>query len=445
MTPQQQTLLKNFGITELNEMQVTMQQAFEADSDIILISPTGSGKTLAFLLPIVTSLEKELKESIQTVIVVPTRELALQIEMVFKQMSSGFKISCVYGGHNTRIEESSLSVPPTVLVGTPGRISYHIRNENIAIDKAKYLVLDEFDKSLESGFKDEMEYIVNNCKSLKKRLFTSATPLEKIPSFIGKRRIFELNFTQGLQQPIQNLSLKYVNVKGDDKLEALLLLMGALSDKSMIVFCNHRDAVNRISTQLTKMNFLHGFYHGGLEQIDREKTLILFRNGSVRVLISTDLGSRGLDIPEIDVIIHYQLPLKEDAMIHRNGRTARMNASGEAYFLLDVEDKLPHFLKDKPKEVFLPIKQENLRMPAFRTLYISAGKKDKISKVDIAGWLHQKGMLQKDELGRIDILDKVAYAAIAAPMFKTALARIKEEKLKGKKVKVEEAYLVNKI
>ena len=104
MTPQQQTLLKNFGITALNEMQVAMQHAFEADSDIILISPTGSGKTIAFLLPIASNLDKDLKEVIQTVIVVPTRELALQIEMVFKQMSSGFKITCVYGGHKTRIE-----------------------------------------------------------------------------------------------------------------------------------------------------------------------------------------------------------------------------------------------------------------------------------------------------------------------------------------------------
>ncbi len=445
MTPQQQTLLKNFGITALNEMQVAMQHAFEADSDIILISPTGSGKTLAFLLPIASNLDKDLKEVIQTVIVVPTRELALQIEMVFKQMASGFKITCVYGGHKTRIEESSLSVPPTVLVGTPGRISYHIRNENISIAKAKYLVLDEFDKSLESGFKDEMEYIVNNSKTLKKRLFTSATPLEKIPAFIGKRRIFELNFTQGLQQPIENLSLKYVHVKGDDKLEALILLLGALREKSIIIFCNHRDAVNRISLQLKKMNFLHGYYHGGLEQIDREKTLILFRNGSIRVLVSTDLGSRGLDIPEIDVVIHYQLPLKEDAMIHRNGRTARMNADGEAYFLLDVNEKLPHFLKDKPQEVKLPTKQENLQMPSFRTLYINVGKKDKISKVDIAGWLHQKGLLEKDELGRIDILDNSSYAAISSPVFKAALTKIKEEKLKGKKVKVEEAYLTNLI
>jgi ATP-independent RNA helicase DbpA len=412
---------------------------------VILISPTGSGKTLAFLLPLAGHLDKSVKEQIQAIVVVPTRELALQIEGVFKQMSTGFKVTCVYGGHQTRVEESSLSVAPSVLIGTPGRISYHIRNENVDLTQTKYLVLDEFDKSLESGFKDEMEYIVNHCKSLKKRLFTSATPLEKIPSFVGKRRIFELNFAQALPKAVPTLNLKQVRVKGDDKLEALMLLLGALRDKTVIVFCNHREAVNRISMQLKKMKFLHGFYHGGLEQVDREKTLILFKNGSVRVLVSTDLGSRGLDIPAVDAIIHYQLPLKEDAMIHRNGRTARMNAKGDAYFLLDQEDKIPHFVKEKPEEIDLPKKQENLSMPAFRTLFINVGKKDKISKIDIVGWLHQKGGLEKEQLGKVDILDRFAYAAIASPVFKQTLQKIKEEKLKGKKVKVEEANPVNPI
>lgn len=425
-------------------MQEKALEAFFESTDLQLISPTGSGKTLAYLLPLLHKLYKEnpenLTQKMLAMIIVPTRELALQIEQVFKQMGTKYKINCCYGGHSVRIEKNNLSELPAVLVGTPGRIAYHIRNDNMQVNTCRYLVLDEFDKSLEAGFHDEMEYILKNMPRLEKKVLCSATLISNIPGFVKMNKPAVLDFTFGIQQPIGGMQLKQVRVLGDDKLEALLLLIGSLKDKSAIVFCNHRDAVNRISEQLDKLKIIHGFYHGGLEQIDRERTLIKLRNKTIQLLISTDLAARGLDIPEIDVVIHYQLPLKEDSMIHRNGRTARMEAKGEVYFLLDESDHLPVFLESKPDEFILPDSFQMPNSPQWKTLFIKAGKKDKINKMDIVGMLLQKGKLEKDELGKIEVLDHVAFAAIKANKFKRVLQLVHSEKLKGRKIRMEEAF-----
>lgn len=417
-------------------MQKTMLEKINNPGDLILISPTGSGKTLAFLLPFVTMLEEKTKE-VQLVIIVPTRELAQQIERVFKQMGTAFKISCCYGGHSVQIERDNLIEPPAVLVGTPGRIAHHLRKKNLVLEYANFLILDEFDKSLESGFQEEMSFIIKSMERLKKRILTSATSIAEIPAFAGVKTVTEINFTSEEKLSGGMLKIKSVRVTGDDKLEALLLLIGKINSKSTIVFCNHRDAVNRISDQLAKLNVAHGFYHGGLEQIDREKTLIKLRNGSINLLVSTDLAARGLDIPEIEAVIHYQLPTTEDVMIHRNGRTARMNADGTVYFLLDQEEYLPPFLGTTPEEETLPSKFISPKPVQWKTLYISAGKKDKVNKMDIVGMLLQKGGLQKEELGKIEVLDHSAYVAIKSDKIVKTLQKIKEERIKNKKVKME--------
>lgn len=432
----QSAILKQFNITELNDMQKAMLDAISKPNDLVLISPTGSGKTLGFLLPTLQLLNAN-QEGVQAIIVVPSRELAIQIEQVFKQMSTTYKINCCYGGHSVKVEENNLQHPPAVLVGTPGRIAHHLRRKNLSLNDTHTLILDEFDKSLEFGFQDEMEYIIQQCPRLQKRILTSATAIDEIPDFVGVKQKIELNYTTQHQQLKSSLEVKSVRVTGDDKLEALMLLLGKVGSKSTIVFCNHREAVNRISDQLFDYKVPHAIYHGALEQIDREKSLIKLRNGSVNLLITTDLASRGLDIPEIEVVIHYQLPATEDVMIHRNGRTARMHASGTAYFLLDVDDYLPKFLDITPVEETLPTKLVLPKSSEWKTLYISAGKKDKINKMDIVGMLLQKGQLQKDELGKIEVLDYSAYVAIKSDKIAKTLQLVRDEKIKNKKVKMD--------
>ncbi len=430
------TILSHFNITELNDMQKATMEAIPKPNDVVLISPTGSGKTLGFLLPVLQLLDKD-KSGVQVLILVPSRELAIQIEQVFKQMGTPFKINCCYGGHSVRIEENNLQHPPAVLVGTPGRIAHHLRRKNLMTPDIQTLILDEFDKSLEFGFKDEMEFIIQQCTRLKKRVLTSATALKEIPDFVGLRHSVELNYTTEDKELGSALKVKVVKVEGDDKLEALMLLLGKIGARSTIVFCNHREAVNRISEQLNLYKVEHGFYHGGLEQIDREKTLIKLRNGTINLLITTDLAARGLDIPEIDAVIHYQFPATEDVMIHRNGRTARMNAEGTAYFLLDMDDHLPKFLDVVPEEETLPKKLVLPKPCEWKTLYIGAGKKDKINKMDIVGMLLQKGKLQKDELGKIEVLDNSAYVAVKRDKVAKTLELVRDEKIKNRKIKIE--------
>ncbi len=429
--------LSKLNVHELNAMQEASLEAISQNKDLVLISPTGSGKTLAYLLPIMDLLDAK-SDAVQALIIVPTRELAQQIEQVFKQMGTGFKITCCYGGHAVQTERNNLLEPPAVLVGTPGRIAHHIRKKSLSLKKTSVLVLDEFDKSLEAGFEDEMSFILKQIPQLKKRILTSATPLAEIPAFVGIKEKTELNFTTSDNISTGQLQLKTVHVRpGDDKVNALLLLLGKINSTSTIVFCNHRDAVNRISMQLNDLKIAHGFYHGGLEQIDREKTLIKLRNGSLSLLISTDLAARGLDIPEIEAVVHFQLPSTEDAMIHRNGRTARMHAKGTVYFLLDEGDHLPPFLKETSGEEVLP-KQIQIPKPSpWKTLYISAGKKDKVNKMDIVGMLLQKGGLHKDELGKIEVLDHSAYAAVKSDKITKVLHLIQDERIKNKKVRME--------
>lgn len=371
-------ILQRLNIDQLNEMQLAAIDACLRPKDVILLSPTGSGKTLAFLLPLVSMLDAG-KSTIQAIILVPSRELALQIEDVFKKMQTGFKVSCCYGGHVIKTEINNLQEPPALLVGTPGRIVDHIERGNLDLKEVKTIVLDEFDKSLEFGFYDEMASVMDNLPSLNKRILTSATERVGIPAFMEMQQPVRLNF---LNNSIKaRREIKRVISEEKDKLGSLLRLICTLDNQSMLVFLNHRGAVERVSDFLHEQGIMHDYFHGGLEQPDRERTLTKFRNGSCRILITTDLAARGLDIPDIAYVIHYQMPPKEDAFIHRNGRTARMDAKGMVYLLLSEDEKQPDYIPDRlrteelAEEIVLPEK------PEWATLFIGKGKKDKVNKM----------------------------------------------------------------
>lgn len=402
--------------------------------DVILLSPTGSGKTLGFLLPLLSLLDASVP-TVQVLILVPSRELALQIEQVFRSIGSGFKVNCCYGGHPVRTEIKNLSQPPAVLIGTPGRIGHHLRRESFSTDTITTLILDEFDKALEFGFQEDMAYIIGQLRSVRKRILTSATQMDEIPRFTGIHKPITLNYLDNTPT-VSKLLQKVVVAEAADKLEALFALICKIGDKATLVFCNHREAVERISDTLWDNGLPNDIFHGGMEQDDRERALIKFRNGSHRILITTDLASRGLDIPEIEHVIHYQLPHNEEAFTHRNGRTARMHATGTSYLLLAPGEK-PVYLKELPEvedlsgDIVIPQPSQ------WTTLYLAAGKKDKVNKVDIVGLLLKKGELDKEDLGLIEVLDFSSYAAVKRKHADRVVALVKNEKIKGKKVKIE--------
>jgi superfamily II DNA/RNA helicase len=426
----QKAILNKLGIDRLNKMQEDAHKTILANSEIVLLSPTGTGKTLAFLLPIIAELDTD-ADHVQVLILVPSRELAMQIEQVVREMGSGHKTNAVYGGRAGSKDKIELKHPPAILIGTPGRIADHMRRETISTENIKTLVLDEFDKSLEVGFEKEMREIVNALPSIKKKILTSATQRIEIPDFVGIEQPENLNY---LSEVRNQLKLNTIVSPTQDKLDTLEKLLGHIGEGSGIVFCNFKDTIQIVSDFFQEKNISHSCFYGGLEQIDRERALIKFRNGTHRLLIATDLAARGIDVPEMDFIIHYQLPITKEEFTHRNGRTARMHSNGTAYIMKWENEALPEFIEGSEIEKIRsgPVPNNS----KWETLYISGGRKDKISKGDIAGLFFKQGKLQKDELGTIELKQDYAFVAVPGSKAKELIAQLNNSKIKKRKVRI---------
>ena len=433
-------ILDKLGI-ELNDMQQdSMQAILHGNKDVVILSPTGSGKTLAYLLPL-TQLIDATDDEAQAVVVTPGRELALQSANVLKNMGSGLRAMACYGGRATMDEHRVMKqVRPQIVFGTPGRLNDHLDKGNLSPYHIKYLIIDEFDKCLEMGFQDEMNRLIKSLPGLRRHFLLSATEAEEIPHFVHMGRVEKIDYRVDEDQVPDRVHIYKVDSPVKDKLESLALLLRSLGNQSTIVFLNYRDSVERTNKYLVEQGFSTSFFHGGLEQKERESSLYRFSNGSANILVSTDLASRGLDIPDIDNIIHYHMPESEDGYIHRVGRTARWEAQGKAFFLLGPEEHIPEYVDAKIENYEMPV-ADQLPAPAkpkMATIYIGKGKKDKISKGDILGFLCKKGGLQSAEIGKIDVNDRYAYAAISRTKLRSVLNNVKGEKIKGVKTIVEE-------
>ena len=435
-------ILKKLRISELNEMQ---QHAAEAilcsDGDVVLLSPTGTGKTLAYLLPLIQQLDAT-SDDVQALVVVPGRELALQSDTVLRDMGSGIRSASCYGGRATMDEHRKLKeVNPQIIFGTPGRLNDHLDKENINRYHIRWLVIDEFDKCLAMGFHQEMQKLIKSLPALQRRILLSATNAEQIPQFVNMAKKGTLvDFLPEEEQTSERVTLYEVKSPQKDKLETLLNLLLGFGDESSIVFLNYRDSVERVNNYLTEQGFVTSFFHGGLEQKQREAALYRFSNGSANVLVATDLASRGLDIPDIQNIIHYHMPESEEGYVHRVGRTARWDKQGRAFFITGPEEHIPEYVEGNIEEYSLPSlprEGQGVSLPRMATLYIGKGKKDKVSKGDIVGFLCKKGGLQADEIGRIDVNDRYTYVAVKREKLQPVIRQTQGEKIKGIKTIIE--------
>lgn len=433
-------LLTNLGIEQLIPMQEKMSKAATQQGGIVLLSPTGSGKTLAYLLPLV-SLVNPANDALQAAVVLPTRELAQQSEDVLKRMKTGLRSMALYGGRPAMDEHRIMrELKPQIVFATPGRLLDHLGKENLSPYAVKSLVIDEFDKCLELGFQEEMETLLKYFTKATHCWLTSATDAEAIPAFMQKiaPNFKTLNYLDGDNDTKLRIEVQQVLSPQKDKLETLGRLLTTLKGQPAIVFVGYRESAERVGKWLRQNGFFAEVYHGGMEQDWRERALYKFRNGSANVLVSTDLAARGLDIPEVKVVIHYHLPLKEEDYTHRNGRTARWDAQGAIYLLLGPEEHCPEYagslstLRVDDVALLKPLP------PVFTTLYIGRGKREKLSKGDVFGFLCKKGGLKNDEIGRIDISAHHAYVAVARKKVKALLRQVSGEKIKGMKTLVEE-------
>lgn len=421
-------ILNKLGIDALNEMQIKTMDAFGKNAEIVLLSPTGTGKTLAFVLPLLEYLNPDVVAT-QALILTPSRELAIQIEQVIRDMGTGFKTNAIYGGRSQHKDRLDLNHAPTILIGTPGRIADHIRRENIDTSTIQTLILDEFDKSLEVGFEKEMKEIMAAIPALKKKVLTSATQKVDIPDFVGISNATRLNYTGKSRS-----KLEIKKVTTTHKSRALVQLLKHIGKKNGIIFCNFKESIADVSEALDRNHIDHACFYGGMEQLDREQSLIQFRNGTHRTLLATDLAARGIDVPEMDYIIHYELPFHEEEFVHRNGRTARMKSSGTAYVIQKEDKPLPPYVY-RLEEEELTDADPDLRSE-WETLYITGGRKDKISKGDIAGLFFKTGGLEKGELGVIELKSDCAYVSVARKKAKRLADELNNSRLKKKKVRI---------
>jgi superfamily II DNA/RNA helicase len=426
----QTNILEKLNIEKLNVMQEEAQDVILSNPEIVLLSPTGTGKTLAFLLPIIAELDISCPE-VQVLIVVPSRELAIQIEQVVREMGAGYKANAVYGGRTGSKDKSEIKHRPAILIGTPGRIADHLRRENFSSEFVNTLVLDEFDKSLEIGFETEMKEILALLPKVQKKILTSATQEVEIPKFVGLKNPIVLDY---LDKGTSQLKVKTILSASPNKLDTLAELLCHLGNQPGIVFCNFKDTIQEVSDFLNYHSIGHGLFYGGMEQKDRERALIKFRNGTHQLIVATDLAARGLDIPEIKFIIHFQLPSRAHEFTHRNGRTARMFNDGTAYVIKGKNENLPDFVGNAEIEKLL---KAPLPLPSlWKTLFVSGGRKDKISKGDIAGLFIKQGKLGNNQIGTIEIKTDCAFVAVHASEVNRFISLVDNSRLKNKKVRV---------
>ena len=436
-----QSIAAHVGITPTPMQETVAEKMLHTDRNLVVLSPTGSGKTYAYLLPLAALLDAG-TEGVQAVVVVPGRELALQSQQVLESMRTGLRVMAVYGGRPAMDEHRKMrDVRPQVIFGTPGRLNDHIDKGNIDVSGVSVLVIDEYDKCLEMGFHAEMSRLVGSLPDAGRKVLLSATRAEEVPPFMRNALKGEpevVDFLPADEVVPDRVVVNQVRSGERDKLPALLQLLCQRGEGKSIVFLNYRDAVARVADYLAEAGLDVSRLHGGLEQRDREQALYRFANGSANVLVSTDLASRGLDIPDISSIVHYHLPETEEAYVHRTGRTARWDKQGATFFLLGPEESLPNYVDADVRDYALDGEQYPVPRAAMATLYIGKGKKDKVSKGDIVGFLCKKGGLNASEIGRIDVMQRYAYAAVAKKKLAGVLRMTSGEKIKGIRTVVEE-------
>ena len=429
--------LSKLGIEEINDMQRRSMAAASESKEMILVAPTGSGKTVAFTLPMMKWLNPSTGR-VQAIIIAPSRELVIQIAGVIREIASGFKVSALYGGHNVEDEVNTLSVTPDVIVATPGRLLDHLKRGNVDPTPTRILILDEYDKSLELGFEDDMRKIFNRLKNVSRLILTSATASSTLPGFIKLEDPLEIDFS-GNSSDVRD-RMKIYRVDTDkDKLESLLGLLRSISKEDVpertIVFVNHRESAVRVAEFLKKHKVACALYHGELDQFQREDAISMFNNGSAPILIATDLAARGLDIRGVSSIVHYHQPLTPETYTHRNGRTARVDASGDIYVLTGPDEELKPFIETDGTYRPDPNASSSLKSDK-ATIRISAGRKEKLSKGDIVGFLCKEGGLEAAEVGPITLSDHHALVAVPSAKAKALIRDLEPKKIKGNRRKL---------
>ena len=429
--------LKILNFTTMSEIQEKAINPILEGKDILAQSKTGSGKTLAFGIPSVMLTDTNNNKP-QTLIITPTRELAEQIAVELRKVAAykaNLKILTLYGGVPLRAQADSLAKGAHILIGTPGRIQDHLAKETLVLDSINTLVLDEADRMLDMGFYDEIIKIGSNMPKTKQTLLFSATFPEKIEKLA--KALLKQPLSIKVDTVLEENKIHELVYETADKFKTLTALIQSYKPESLLIFCNTKAEVISLADRLHSKGHSVTDIHGDLDQRERNEAVLLFSNGSKRILVATDVASRGLDIKDIELVINYDLPFDKEVYTHRIGRTGRADASGTALSLYGPNDseKCAYVTSQastghmKDLRVDATFKMVSL----YDTLGINGGKKTKLRAGDILGTLCKEIGIDNTMIGKITITDTLSYVALHHTVIDKVYKAFKKVKIKKKK------------
>ncbi len=438
------------GLTVPTPIQARCVPILVEGRDLLGQSQTGSGKTFAYGLALLQGLEPDYRDrGLQALVLCPTRELATQVTAELRKAAKGLagvRILEVCGGQQGWSQRQSLEQGVHIVVGTPGRCLDLFGRGVMSPARIKMVILDEADRMLDLGFQDQVERILEGLPDDRQTVFFSATFPPSIAAMSARwQRDPAVVTVEG--EPLEIRHLAHV-ADIDSRCDALLTVLSAHQPGSAIVFGNFKESVKRVAASLAAAGFSVGELHGDLEQVDRDRVMARLRNGSVRVLVATDVAARGIDVAGLDLVVNYELPPKADAYVHRTGRTGRAGQPGLAIALVSTREQ--ERLGRIAEELGLDIPVHPLpdavtvapQLARMTTLFIGGGRKHKLRPGDILGALTgppEKGGagLPGAAIGKIEIHDRFSYVAVSEEIAVRALAALRDGKVKGTRFKVE--------
>jgi len=437
--------LRDMGFDAMTPIQAASLPAILAGRDVRAQAKTGSGKTAAFGIGLLNRIDNSQFHT-QALILCPTRELAEQVSNVLRQLARftrNIKILTLCGGQPMSAQRDSLVHAPHIVVGTPGRLLDHLKRDNLDLSQLQTLVLDEADRMLEMGFRDDMEAIIGFTPAARQTLLFSATWPDTIASLSQRFQRDALAVATETEAELPAIEQQFIEASAGERVNLLCALLSQHQPASCVVFCNTKRECDDIAAALNERDISALALHGDLEQRDRERVLIRFANGSSRVLIATDVAARGLDIKSLALVVNLELAWDPEVHLHRIGRTGRAGEKGVAVSFVAPDGMArAHALEDYLQQKLNWVAAATLKgraaqaLPAaMMTLCIDGGRKAKMRPGDILGALTGEAGFSADQIGKIDLTPSHAYVAIAAAQAKKALIRLKEGKIKGKSVR----------
>ncbi len=446
LSPEVTKVLGDLGYTTLTPIQEDSFAPLLSGKDVIGQAQTGSGKTAAFSIPILEKIETN-DRFIQAIVLCPTRELGAQVTEQIRKLGRYKKnlvVVSLLGGVPFRTQMRSLEHGVHVIVGTPGRVLDHLERKTLDLSGVKTFVLDEADRMLDMGFVDDIEKILKEIPEDRQTVFFSATFPNTIETLSKRYQKSPVRITSKALDAPAIEELVYETSK-ENKLHTLISFVATKRPESAIVFCNTKLMVDEICQALSKAQIVAEKLHGDLEQTDRQKVMAKFRNRSVKVLIATDVAARGIDVTGVETVINYDLPSDASVYVHRIGRTGRIGKVGLAVSLLTphespkvqtIEQYTKRTLKKLKWEATAPVAYSE-EVVKLDTLYVGAGRKQKIRPTDILGAFTGEGGCKGAQVGKIEILDNFTYVAVDSVMTDHLISVFRMGKIKNRRIQVQ--------